>query len=311
MAQKTILLTGAGGCLGTAVQRSAAHTSSIHLIPKIHRDLNITDSQAVTACLESLRPHYVLNAAAFTNVDKAELDPQGAFGLNVQAVRNLVQACARTGSVLMHISTDYVFDGRDASAPDGVRCRPYAESDATHPLGVYGATKWEGEQEVLAYERGIVLRVSWLYDQEGRNFLSSIPRLLVAKAQEAGRPPLMVESLQRNAPTYAPHLVTVLFEAVRQGLSHGLYHACGTGGCSRLAFACAVQHALQHAGVDVVPAIPLADAPNGAPSALQGADRPMYSVMSSALLSQTLGVSIPTWEEGAQALAHTFTTRNQ
>lgn len=299
---KRILLLGAGGTLGTAICHHPGLTGGdFSLIPLRHDALDIEDATAVRTCMEQHAPDYVVNAAAYTNVDAAQLHPDKAYALNATCLNGLVAACRATQAGLIHISTDYVFDG--------YLSRPYTETDCTHPLNTYGASKQAGEQLVLAYERGLVVRTSWLYSAYpgARNFLSAVPRLLLQRAQE--NQPLVVEAVQQNAPTYAPHLVEMLLALMRQAVPHGLFHGCNTGGCTRLQFAQKVRELLLGRGLCVAPVQPLAQEPRAAaarpatqPQAatmLEGAPRPTYSIMSNKLLARTLGVPIPTWEAGA------------
>lgn len=297
-----ILVTGAGGGLGSALSELAL-SRGLSWTFLSHHQLDITNPEQVASCLNQEKPTYLINAAAFTNVDLAQTQPQQAYALNAAALEILAQTCEKTHTVLLHISTDYVFDGKDASRPDGLRNRPYEPTDAVNPLGIYGKSKLLGEQHVLAYSRGVVVRTSWIYSHlaVSRNFLSAIPRLLATKDT-----PLTVESQQQNAPTYAPHLAQALLSMVEQGVESGLYHGCGQGGCTRLAFAQRVREAMIQgkcpawkAAKEPVSVLPMEDT-GAAGGQLTGAPRPIYSVMSNRSLVELIGRPVPTWEEAIE-----------
>ncbi len=161
-----ILLTGAGGQLGRAVcERFARH----ELLPRTHAELDAAEPSAVAAALDEARPELVLNAAAYTAVDLAEDEPEAAVRGNETGPRVLAEETARRGIALLHVSTDYVFDGEKGA--------PYVESDAVHPLSVYGASKLAGEEAVRsANPQHYVVRTAWLYGPVGKNFALSIRR---------------------------------------------------------------------------------------------------------------------------------------
>ena len=279
-----MILTGANGGVGGIMQRMAPRYGNISLVPYSRSELDITDAGALTSCFSRLKPQYVLNAAAFTNVDMAEKDPAAAYRLNAECLSGMVAACRECGAVLVHLSTDYVFDGNKRN--------PYTEDDLPAPVNEYGKSKREGELIVLSYEKGVVVRTSWVYSQFSRNFLAAIPRLLAGRSE-----PLYVDSIQVNSPTYAPDLADALYKLAGPGLASGLYqYTSEGGGCDRYTFATRIRE-LMTAGVGsytgtLAPVLPLTeDTESG------GAPRPLYTVMSPALISKKLGLDIPHWED--------------
>ncbi len=269
-----ILLTGAGGQLGLAVREVfARHT----LVPRTHAELDIAEPAAVTAALDALAPELVLNAAAYTAVDKAEAEPDAAYRVNQAGARALALATARRGIPLLHVSTDYVFDGEKGA--------PYLESDATHPLSVYGASKLAGEEEVRrANPRHFIVRTSWLYGPVGRNFALSV------RAAAAREPRLRVVDDQWGSPSYAPHLAVAL-EALIATQAFGTHHLANAGVTSRFEFARVLLAALASA-------TPLEPIPTSAwPTP---ARRPRNTALAS---ERATGISLPDWREGVRDFA--------
>ncbi|MFY9115991.1 MAG: dTDP-4-dehydrorhamnose reductase [Bacteroidales bacterium] len=284
-----VLLTGAGGGLGSVVQQVAAGMDKVDLRAFSRTALDITDGEAVAEALIAHKPDYVINAAAFTHVDKAETQRKEAFLLNACCLEPMTKACQSVGAVLVHISTDYVFDGNKHT--------PYTEEDPAHPINVYGASKREGEVAVLAYEKGVVIRTSWIYSLHSKNFLAAIPHLLRSRTDV-----LRIEDSQKNSPTYAPHLADALFALMNKGISHGLFHYTNTGGgCTRYEFACAVKEKIyaKKPGAVLAPIEPF-KASTAEQSGL--ARRPLYSVMSAQKIADLLELDIPHWQSGIDNL---------
>ncbi|MCX8098332.1 MAG: dTDP-4-dehydrorhamnose reductase [Casimicrobiaceae bacterium] len=275
-----VLITGAGGQLARALMR-ALH--STHEVIALDRSaLELTDRAAIRDTLRRSQPEVVLNCAAYTAVDRAESERERAFAVNAHAAAWLAEAASALGSVLVHFSTDYVFDGRAT--------RPYREEDATAPLNVYGASKLAGEQAVLAHGGHLVLRLSWVYSHEGANFYRTILRL----ARERGR--LRVVADQRGVPNYVGDLA----EAIAAMLAHGkealaaragLYHLSARGETTWHGFACQIvrRHGLSER--ITVEAITTAQYPTAA-------RRPAYSVLDASRFSATFGWQPPQWSEG-------------
>ncbi len=217
-----ILIAGASGQLGRALLPALSRHDVVAL-PRAA--LDIADAEAVRAVLMAQSPAVVINAAAFNEVDRAETDPAAALRANAEGPRLLAEATAERGMALVHVSTDYVFDGRAS--------RPYVESDAPNPLSAYGRSKRSGEQAVIAANpRHFVVRTAWLYAAEGRNFPNTMRRL-------AAQGPLRVVSDQRGSPTYAPHLAAALADLVGSA-DFGLHHLAGAGEASWFELSCAL-----------------------------------------------------------------------
>jgi dTDP-4-dehydrorhamnose reductase len=264
-----VLLTGAGGQLG----RAAVRVFTRHqLAARTHAELDVADPAAVEAALAELRPDAVLNAAAYTAVDAAEDDREAAYRVNEAGPRVLAEATARRGLPLLHVSTDYVFDGEKGA--------PYVESDPTHPLSVYGASKLAGEDAVRrANPRHWIARTAWLYGPAGKNFALSI------RAAAARERALRVVDDQSGSPTYAPHLAAAL-ERLLERAEHGTFHLANAGVASRFEFAGALLQALG-SGAKLEP-VPTSAWPTRA-------RRPRNTALAS---ERALGIALPDWREG-------------
>ena len=224
-----LLIIGANGMLAHDVRR-VAERAGHELVLVDLPELDITDEAAVDACFERERPEACVNCAAWTDVDGAEAQPDLALAVNAQGAGNLARAAARAGTPLLHLSTDYVFDGTPPLNADG-RPRPYVESDSTGPRSVYGTTKLEGELQVLAASaQHTVVRTAWLYGVAGRNFVDTMLRL--AGEREA----VQVVDDQIGSPTWSGHLAPALLGLLERGVN-GLVHLSGTGEVSWNGFA--------------------------------------------------------------------------
>jgi dTDP-4-dehydrorhamnose reductase len=228
-------------------------------------ELDITDEQAVLAFYERERPEATINCAAWTDVDGAESHREAAHAVNAVGAGNLARAAAGAGSALLHISTDYVFDGTAPLTADG-RPRPYVESDPTGPRSVYGETKLAGERQVLAASPAhIVVRTAWLYGIDGPNFVATMLRLA------AEREAVQVVDDQIGSPTWSGHLAPAIVGLLERGVS-GLVHLTGAGSVSWNGFA---KEIFRQAEVDCrVEALSSAEMARPAP-------RPSFSVLES------------------------------
>jgi dTDP-4-dehydrorhamnose reductase len=206
-----VLVTGAGGQLGRALGPALRD----HEVKALTRaELDITDEAAVREAVRAHRPDLVLNAAAYNAVDRAETDREAAFAVNAAGPRLLAAASAEAGAAILHVSTDYVFDGEKGA--------PYDETDRPHPLSVYGESKLAGEEAVRsANPRHYVVRTAWVYAPEGRNFPLTILDL-------AKKGPVRVVDDQWGSPTYAPHLARAIARLIDTG-SFGTWHLAGAG----------------------------------------------------------------------------------
>lgn len=244
----------------------------------------MSNRSEVTTLLDAERPDVVVNASAYTNVDRAETEPERAFAVNASGPRWLAEWCDLHHSALIHVSTDYVFDGQKAGA--------YAESDPTGPLGVYGASKLAGEEHVRAtLERHVILRTSWLFSAHGHNFVKTMLRL----GRE--RDVLRVVSDQHGRPTAADDLADAILSVAaslpqRQG-GFGTFHFAGAGATTWFDFACTIlREHLAHAdrSPEMIP-ITTADYPTPA-------KRPRNSVLDTAAFEAVHGIRPRAWQDG-------------
>ncbi len=269
-----VVVTGAGGQLGREVS-AVFSVGEVELVPLTSADLDITDARTVMARLQAEQPALVINAAAYTAVDACEDDPAPAWGVNAAGAWHLALACRELGTTLVHMSTDYVFDG--------TLSRPYTEFDATAPASVYGRTKDAGEQLVRdTLDRHYIVRTSWLHGRHGGNFLSTMLRLGRERDQ------VSVVNDQRGCPTFADDLAQSIAELVGTG-AYGTYHRTGSGSCTWFEFARA---AFDRADI-AVQVLPITTEQFGAP-----APRPANSVLENTK-ANLLGLdSLRPWEEG-------------
>jgi dTDP-4-dehydrorhamnose reductase len=230
------MITGASGQVGRALVASVPPSLEARAFTRAQ--LDISDSDAVHAAVGSYRPALIINAAAYTAVDKAETESQSAAAINAEGPGNLARAAlAVPGSRLIHISTDYVFDGT------GVQ--PYKPTDPTNPVSVYGRTKLQGEQAVLAAlrERAVVLRTAWVYGAEGKNFLLTMLRLM----REHGA--VRVVNDQQGTPTTAASIARAIWAIASRPDIHGIVHWTDAGTASWYDFAVAIAEEGRAAGL--------------------------------------------------------------
>jgi dTDP-4-dehydrorhamnose reductase len=269
-----ILVTGATGQLGRALQPALRKHE---VLARDHRRLDITALATVREAIESTRPHLVINAAAFNDVDGAESAWEPAYRVNALGPRNLAVATAGRGIPILHVSTDYVFDGTST--------RPYHEFDRPNPLNVYGASKLAGECAVAALNpRHFIVRTAWLYDSTGRNF--PLTMCALAKNQAAVR----VVDDQRGCPTYAPHLAEAIAHLITSD-AFGIFHLAGQGSATWFELTKRLYAELRIE----TPVHPVATAEFPRP-----AKRPARSVLTTL---QEPRVLLPPWEEGVAEFA--------
>ncbi len=285
-----ILLTGANGQVGWEVARRAQDLSVRALT---RSDLDISDAAAVQALVAATAPRVVINATAYTAVDKAESDAATAFAVNRDGPAHLAAACARADIALVHISTDYVFDGSKTGA--------YVENDPVAPLGVYGASKLAGEDAVRASGvRHLILRTAWVYGVHGHNFVKTMLRL----GRE--RDLLKVVDDQHGCPTFAGDLAEAILALSRRliagtvsGADHGTFHCVGQGATSWCGFARTIlDRAAPHLGKHPhVEAITTADYPTPA-------RRPANSVLDCTKLTRVHGLTLRPWQDALADMLH-------
>lgn len=271
------LVTGAGGQLGHDLRLLLAADPAATVRATGHADLDITDPGAVADVLADFGPDVVVNAAAYTNVDRAESDEDAARAANATGPAVLAAASARSGARLVHLSTDYVFPG-DAT-------RPYEVDDPTGPRSAYGRTKLAGEQAVreLHPDGAYVVRTAWVYGLVGRNFVRTMVRLA-----DDGVDPAVVDD-QRGSPTWSAHLARGLVDLVRSGAAPGTYHATGGGDTTWFELA---REVFRLAGADPERVRPTTS--DQYPSPVR---RPAYSVLSSRSWEQAGLPPLPLWRE--------------
>ena len=271
-----ILMTGSKGQLGHAL----LDIFSDHEVLAYDIDeWDVTQLDATKKMVERERPKVVINAAAYTQVDKAESEVEGAYRVNALGPRNLALATAVHNIPLIHISTDYVFDGRSR--------RPYHEFDMPNPLSIYGKSKLAGEESVRALNpRHFIVRTAWLYHTVGDNF----PKTMCALAS---KPELRVVSDQYGSPTFAPHLAAALGRLIESD-AYGTYHCAGAGGTSWYEFTCTL---FTHMGITTpVTPVSTAEFPRPAP-------RPAYAVLTTI---QDPPIVLPSWEQGLKEFVEQF-----
>lgn len=277
-----VLITGAGGQLGQELVRTAPADAAVTALGS--KDCNVGDPDSVARAVASHRPELIINAAGYTAVDKAESEPEAAHRVNALGPAHL--AAAAGGARLLHVSTDFVFDGAQG--------RPWRADDRTAPLSVYGHSKLAGEAPVLALgDRGTVLRTSWVYSKFGGNFVKTMLRLM------SGRPEVRVVSDQVGAPTWARGLAEALWRMTGQQDMHGLHHWRDAGAASWYDFAVAIAEEataleLLTQPVSVLP-ISTSDYPTPA-------RRPPYSLLDCTTTWQQLGHFPPHWRAQLRAM---------
>jgi dTDP-4-dehydrorhamnose reductase len=273
-----ILLTGATGQVGWELRRTLAPLGEVKFFDRFGLDL--ADTPPLVATVRALQPEVIVNAAAYTAVDKAEGERDLAFAVNATAPRVLAEEAKRIGALLVHYSTDYVFDGEKAS--------PYVEDDPTHPLSVYGESKLAGEQAIARSGcRHLTLRTSWVYGPRGRNFYLTMLRL----AKE--RPELRVVDDQVGAPTSSLEIARATAALLGKG-AQGLYHMSAAGETTWCGFARAI---LKRAGIETpVAAIRTEDYPTPA-------KRPRNSRLDCSKLRRETGVALAGWEAALDEVA--------
>lgn len=268
---KTILVTGGNGQLGNCLRELAVSSTHKFIFTDV-AELDITSSVAVGAILESERPDWVVNCAAYTAVDKAESEPELARLINATAVGILADEAAKIGAGIVHISTDYVFKGDNPE--------PRIESDPTEPQSVYGVTKLEGEHLAARNPKHIIIRTSWLYSIYGNNFVKTMRRLGAERAE------IGVVADQWGSPTSAHDLAQAILAAIEKP-EPGVYHFSNEGTTSWAIFA---EEIMSMSGLECkVNHITTSDYPTPA-------KRPEYSIMNKSKFVTQFGFIIPDWE---------------
>ena len=284
-----VLVTGANGQLGQAIQSILGNYPSVDFVFCSSVELNITDKSNCEAVFEKYKPQFCINAAAYTAVDKAESEPEKAFVINVTGAQNLAEVCKTHDTILLHISTDFVFDG--------LATQPYSEEAIPNPTDVYGITKLQGEQAIQnTWEKHFIIRTSWVYSQFANNFMKTMLRL----ASE--RDSLSVVSDQIGTPTNAVDLADCLLTIITFDFQlstfdcYGIYNFSNEGQCSWYDFAKEI-FKVNNISINLQP-IPTSAYPTPA-------KRPAYSVLDKSKIKSVFGVEIKNWESSLKKLKFT------
>ena len=275
-----ILVTGAMGQLGREISKLADSTEHTYIYTDVRAhegvaELDVTDAEAVNAAVQGV--DVIVNCAAYTDVNKAESDAEAAHKVNALAPAVLAEAAKAAGAMLIHVSTDYVFDGQTNV--------PYTEDAARNPLGVYGRTKMEGEDAILKSGcRHLIFRTSWLYSTTGKNFFLTMSELTASK------PELKVVVDQVGTPTYAYDLAYLITYIIEENLldRNGVYNYSGEGVCSWYDFATEICSLMGH----TCRIVPCRSEEYPTP-----AERPHYSVLDKSKVKRDFGIEVPYWRQ--------------
>ena len=274
-----VLVTGANGQLGQSIQFIANQYPNIQFIYTDYQELDITNFESCHTVFAKYKPQFCINTAAYTAVDKAESEAEKAHLINVIGPENLAKVCKEYNTILLHISTDFIFDGTST--------QPYLETDIPNPKSVYGQTKLDGELAVQKnWEKHFIIRTSWVYSQFANNFMKTMLRL----ASE--RDSLSVVNDQIGTPTYAVDLAEVLMNIIQSSITNkpspfGIYNFSNEGVCSWYDFASAIFHQ-KGISIDLQP-IPTSAYPTLA-------KRPSYSVLDKSKIKNTFNLKINDWK---------------
>ncbi|MFC1575181.1 dTDP-4-dehydrorhamnose reductase [Gemmatimonadota bacterium] len=273
-----ILVTGAGGLLGSALAREGDRRG--HEVVALSRtELDITEPVAVHAAVREAWPDVIVNCAAFSNVDRAETEQEEALAVNRDGARYVAEASAESGALMVHIGTDYIFDGRKVS--------PYLPSDQPAPLNVYGISKLAGE--VAVREAGadlLLVRTSWIFGERDGGFVGFI-RKAVADSRVDSTEPLRIVTNETSRPTWSEDLGPALLDLVGKGI-RGCVHLANGGSCTRLELATEIREIVGGGR----PMVPITSEEFGAP-----ARRPVFSVLDLSAAETALGGPLPHWKE--------------
>lgn len=284
-----IAVFGANGQVGSALLRRA-RLRNVSIAAFVKRDADLADAETLRALMSSSGARICVNAAAYTAVDRAESEPTLAFAVNRDGPRNLLAACRATGARLIHLSTDYVFDGNQV--------KPYKETDAPSPIGVYARSKAEGESALLnSGANPIVLRTAWVFGLEGNNFVKTMLRL------GAEREVVRVVNDQSGSPTFADDLADAILEIAGRidTASSKIYHVAGQGAATWYEFAREIfaEAAVRKLKCPRLEPITTAEYPTAA-------KRPANSLLDCGLINSEFGISLPVWRDGLRRMLNAY-----
>ena len=286
-----ILLTGKDGQVGFALHKKLVSVGEV--IATDRNELNLENPDAIREFIEKIKPDIIINAAAYTDVDKAEAEIELARKVNTEAPKVLAEKASQLNIPMIHFSTDYVFDG--------LKNEPYVETDQANPQSIYGKTKWEGEEAVRQHKKHIILRTSWVFSSHGQNFLKTILKLIQEKTS------LNIVNDQRGAPTSADAIADATYNIVKIILNNlnfkdfGTYHVALEGETNWYQYVCFITDEAIRLGLKTlmtshdIKAI-LSDA---YPTV---AKRPMNSRLDTTKIKKTFVLKLPSWEEEVAAV---------
>ena len=286
-----VLITGCKGQLGSEIQQISSQFPEISFIFTDLEELNITRAHDIQSFLDSMPVKFIVNCAGYTAVDLAEDEREMAERLNADATGYLAKVSAERGIQLIHISTDYVFDGE--------KNHPYLETDPVNPQTVYGKSKLHGEEALHQSGKGIIIRTSWLYSSFGNNFVNTILRLSGEKER------LNVVFDQTGCPTYARDLASAILEMIRMEIKqensprHDIYHYSNQGMCSWYEFATSIID-IAGSGCKIIPV--------ESKDYVTKAVRPRYTVMSKKKIMGEYDLHIPHWKDSLKDCIDKLTT---
>jgi len=272
---RPILILGAGGALGHSLLEVAETHPDLRCFGATHAEADITERNQVDNTIRKYDARAVINCAAMTDVDACERDPMLASAVNAEGAQNVAEACRRASALLVHLSTDFVFDGK--------LDRPYREDDTTHPLSVYGATKLEGEHAIeRAGGKTLIVRTAWTFGPGRANFVTKVRE----RARAGGRIDMI--RTQTGSPTWTGDLAIGIFQLIFAG-AHGIYHVVNSGTATRVEFAQAI---LELSGMADATVNPVDEAP-----ANWVAKRPAWSVLDASKFTAKTGLTLASWRE--------------
>lgn len=274
-----VLVTGASGQLGLCIKNKSKSLKNLDFSFLDSTSLDITNNNQIKNVFDTTSFDYCINCAAYTAVDKAEEDMSTANAINNIAVKNLAEACHLNNTTLVHISTDFVFDG--------LKTKPYSINDATNPIGVYGDTKLKGEKEIVSIlKKYYIIRTSWLYSEHKNNFVKTMLRLANEKDE------LNIVNDQKGTPTNANDLADVIVKIIESNSqSYGLYHFSNLGQTTWYGFAKAIFELSN---------ITIKTNPVTSDAFITKAKRPSYSVLDKTKIITNFGLAIPGWRKSLE-----------
>jgi dTDP-4-dehydrorhamnose reductase len=284
-----ILLTGRNGQLGREIQNT--RPADVVLLAPGRQELDILSPDTIQTVIENFSPDVIFNCAAYTQVDRAETEQETAYAVNATAVRNIATVARDRNIKVVHVSTDFVFDG--------MRSAPYLPESATNPLGIYGKSKAEGERFLreICPGNSIIIRTSWLYSIYGHNFVKTMLNLMQSRSQ------ISVVSDQIGTPTWAHGLANAIWDISRKPAINGILHWSDAGAAGWYDFACAIMEeslaiGLLHKPVEIIPV--------GTSAYSTPARRPPYSVLDKRATWEALGYYSPHWRVALRNMLKTY-----